>query len=126
MEAHFGKLRIKSVLGVGSAFEISLSKSTKSVLLVDDSGNFRSDLAEVMRRNQWIVIEAGNGEEALSHLSRITPSLIITDLHMPGMNGISLIHEWEGRRNQNQKIPIILVSSDAPLSGGDKFWKKKV
>ncbi|MCG6140337.1 ATP-binding protein [Leptospira mtsangambouensis] len=125
LEAHFGKLRIKSVLGVGSAFEISLSKSTKSVLLVDDSGNFRSDLAEVMRRNQWIVIEAGNGEEALSHLSRITPSLIITDLHMPGMNGISLIHEWEGRRNQNQKIPIILVSSDAPLSGGDKFLEEE-
>ncbi|WP_207764131.1 hybrid sensor histidine kinase/response regulator [Leptospira meyeri] len=125
LEAHFGKLRIKSVLGVGSAFEISLSKSTKSVLLVDDSGNFRSDLAEVMRRNQWIVIEAGNGEEALSHLSRITPSLIITDLHMPGMNGISLIHEWEGRRHQNQKIPIILVSSDAPLSGGDKFLEEE-
>lgn len=121
LEAHFGKLRIKSVLGVGSSFEISLSKSTKSVLLVDDSGNFRSDLAEVMRRNQWIVIEAGNGEEALSHLSRITPTLIITDLHMPGMNGISLVHEWEGRRHQNQKIPIILISSDAPLSGGDKF-----
>lgn len=125
LEAHFGKLRIKSVLGVGSSFEISLSKSTKSVLLVDDSGNFRSDLAEVMRRNQWIVIEAGNGEEALSHLSRITPTLIITDLHMPGMNGISLVHEWEGRRNKNQKIPIILISSDAPLSGGDKFLEEE-
>lgn len=125
LEAHFGKLRIKSVLGVGSSFEISLSKSTKSVLLVDDSGNFRSDLAEVMRRNQWIVIEAGNGEEALSHLARITPSLIITDLHMPGMNGISLIHEWEGRRNQNQKIPIILISSDAPLSGGNAFLEEE-
>ncbi|ABZ95514.1 Sensor histidine kinase and response regulator of a two component complex [Leptospira biflexa serovar Patoc strain 'Patoc 1 (Ames)'] len=125
LEAHFGKLRIKSVLGVGSSFEISLSKSTKSVLLVDDSGNFRSDLAEVMRRNQWIVIEAGNGEEALSHLARITPSLIITDLHMPGMNGISLIHEWEGRRNQNQKIPIILISSDAPLSGGNSFLEEE-
>lgn len=125
LEAHFGKLRIKSVLGVGSSFEISLSKSTKSVLLVDDSGNFRSDLAEVMRRNQWIVIEAGNGEEALSHLARITPSLIITDLHMPGMNGISLIHEWEGKRNQNQKIPIILISSDAPLSGGNSFLEEE-
>ncbi|TGL08319.1 response regulator [Leptospira bouyouniensis] len=125
LEAHFGKLRIKSVLGVGSSFEISLSKSTKSVLLVDDSGNFRSDLAEVMRRNQWIVIEAGNGEEALSHLSRITPTLIITDLHMPGMNGISLIHEWEGKRKQNQKIPIILISSDAPLSGGNSFLEEE-
>lgn len=125
LEAHFGKLRIKSVLGVGSSFEISLSKSTKSVLLVDDSGNFRSDLAEVMRRNQWIVIEAGNGEEAMSHLSRITPSLLITDLHMPGMNGISLIHEWEGRRHKDQKIPIILISSDAPLSGGDKFLEEE-
>ncbi|WP_039928140.1 hybrid sensor histidine kinase/response regulator [Leptospira yanagawae] len=125
LEVHFGKLRIKSVLGVGSSFEISLSKSTKSVLLVDDSGNFRSELAEVMRRNQWIVIEAGNGEEALSHLARITPSLIITDLHMPGMNGISLIHEWEGRRNQNQKIPIILISSDAPLSGGETFLEEE-
>ncbi|MDF3818566.1 ATP-binding protein [Leptospira sp. 96542] len=120
LEAHFGKLRIKSVLGVGSSFEVSLSKSTKSVLLIDNSESFRNELAEVLRRNQWIVIEASNGEEGLGHLSRIVPTAIITDLNMPGMNGVSFIHEWEGKRGGKQ-VPIFLISSDAPLSGGESF-----
>lgn len=120
MEAHFGKLRIKSVMGVGSSFEVSLAKSNKSVLLVDDSENYRSDLAELLRRNEWIVIEASHGEEALQHLMRITPSLIVVDKNMPVMNGVSFLHEWEGRR-YDKNIPVILLSSDAPVSGDDGF-----
>lgn len=124
MEAHFGKLRIKSVMGVGSSFEVSLTKSNKSILLIDDSENYRSDLAEVLRRNQWIVIEASQGEEALLQLGRLTPSVIVVDKNMPVMNGVSFLHEWEGRRYE-RKIPIILLSSDAPISGNDGFLEEE-
>ncbi|WP_411824523.1 ATP-binding protein [Leptospira sp. 'Mane'] len=124
LEAHFGKLKIKSEQGNGSRFEILLSNSLKSILLVDDSDQFRGELAEELRRKKWIVIEAKNGEDALDHLTRITPNLIVTDKHMPVLDGISFVHEWEAVK-ENRDIPIILISSDAPLSGGKKFLQEE-
>ncbi|WP_167884178.1 hybrid sensor histidine kinase/response regulator [Leptospira idonii] len=124
LEAHFSKLRVKSELGAGSRFEVMLSNSTKSILLVDDSDSFRAELAEELRRNKWIVIEARNGEEALDHLSRILPAIIVTDKEMPIMDGVSFLHEWEGRKGSS-KIPVILVSSAAPFSGGKKFLEEE-
>lgn len=102
LEAHFGKLKISSAPGKGSKFEVLLSNVTRSILLVDDSDNFRSDLAEELRRKKWIVLEAKNGEEALDHLSRITPNMIVTDKHMPIMDGISFVHEWEAIKEEKK------------------------
>ncbi|BDA80372.1 histidine kinase [Leptospira kobayashii] len=124
LEAHFGKLKIKSEIGKGSKFEILLSDTLKSILLVDDSDQFRNELAEELRRKKWIVIEAKNGEDALDHLTRITPNVIVTDKHMPIMDGISFVHEWEAVK-EDRDIPIILISSDAPLSGGKKFLQEE-
>ncbi|BDA80373.1 histidine kinase [Leptospira kobayashii] len=124
LEAHFGKLKISSAPGKGSKFEVLLSNVTRSILLVDDSDNFRSDLAEELRRKKWIVLEAKNGEEALDHLSRITPNMIVTDKHMPIMDGISFVHEWEAIKEE-KKIPIIMLSSDAPFFNSRKFLEEE-
>ncbi|WP_209452059.1 hybrid sensor histidine kinase/response regulator [Leptospira ryugenii] len=120
LEAHFAKLKIHSEPGKGSTFEIQFSKNLRSVLLVDDSDAYRSSLAEDLRRRKWIVIEARNGEEALDHLSRIKPSLIITDKEMPIMDGISFLHEWEAIRGTHF-IPVVFISSDLALSGGENL-----
>lgn len=124
IEAHFGKLKVFSEIGKGSRFEVLLSNTTRSILLVDDSDNFRTDLAEELRRKKWIVLEAKNGEEALDHLARITPNLIVTDKQMPIMDGISFIHEWEAIK-EDKKIPIIMLSSDAPFYNGRKFLEEE-
>ncbi|TGN09815.1 hybrid sensor histidine kinase/response regulator [Leptospira ilyithenensis] len=124
LEAHFGKLKISSNLAKGSKFEILLSNITRSILLADDSDQFRSDLAEELRRKKWVVLEAKNGEEALDHLTRITPNLIVTDKHMPVMDGISFVHEWEAIK-EDKKIPIIMLSSDAPFFNDRKFLEEE-
>jgi signal transduction histidine kinase/CheY-like chemotaxis protein len=120
LDAHFSKLRIQSQAGIGSTFEVLFSRQTRSILLVDDSDDYRSHLAEELRRNRWIVIEARNGEEALDHLARIKPDLIVTDKQMPIMDGISFLHEWEAVRG-DIKIPLILISSDISLSDGEAY-----
>lgn len=120
LEAHFSKLKIKSEPGKGSVFEVQFSKHTKCILLVDDSDGFRSRLAEELRRKKWIVIEALNGEEGLSHLGRLTPDLIVTDKEMPIMDGISFLHEWEAIRGELE-VPILLISSDISLSSGEEI-----
>jgi signal transduction histidine kinase len=120
LDAHFSKLRIKSEPGKGSVFQVQFSKHLKSVLLVDDSDEYRSRLAEELRRKRWIVIEARNGEEALNQLTRIKPNLIVTDKEMPIMDGISFLHEWEAIKAEN-KIPVVLISSDVSLSDGKTF-----
>jgi signal transduction histidine kinase len=120
LDAHFSKLRIKSEPGKGSIFQVQFSKQTKSVLLVDDSDDYRSRLAEELRRKRWIVIEARNGEEALGQLTRIKPNIIVTDKEMPIMDGISFLHEWEAIK-ADSKIPVVLISSDVSLSDGETF-----
>ncbi len=124
LDAHFSKLRIRSELGKGSIFQIQFSRHLKSVLLVDDSDTYRSRLAEELRRKKWIVIEAANGEEALNHLARIKPTLIVTDKEMPVMDGISFLHEWEAMRG-DLKIPVVLISSDISLSEDQSFLKEE-
>ena len=124
LDAHFSKLRIKSVPGKGSTFQVQFSKHLKSVLLVDDSDEYRSRLAEELRRKKWIVIEARNGEEALNQLTRIKPNVIVTDKEMPIMDGISFLHEWEAVK-ADSKIPVVLISSDVSLSDGNTFLREE-
>ncbi len=124
LDAHFSKLRIQSEPGKGSTFEIQFSKLLKSILLVDDSDGYRAGLAEELRRRKWIVIEARNGEEALDHLTRIKPTLIVTDKEMPILDGIAFLHEWEAIKGK-LNIPIVLISSDVSLSGDKDILEKE-
>lgn len=65
------------------------------VLLVDDDSIIRVKLHNLI---DWdalgceIIAEASNGEEAISYIESCLPSIVITDMDMPGMSGVELIH----------------------------------
>ncbi len=63
----------------------------KKVLLVDDSPTILMSVKGVLERNNIQVTTANNGEEGYSSLQSQSFDLVITDLNMPGMNGIELI-----------------------------------
>lgn len=64
----------------------------KSVLLVDDSTTILLSMGDVLAKAGFEVLKATNGREALTKLQGgAKPSLIITDLNMPQMNGLELI-----------------------------------
>ena len=63
-----------------------------SVLIVDDEENLRHTLAFILKRAGYFITSAENAQEALSCLSSGTYDIIVLDLRMPEMDGLSLMH----------------------------------
>lgn len=82
----------------------------KSVLLVDDQQIFLAALVTQLmdRSNNFSILTAGNGEEALRILESHRVGLVVTDLKMPVMDGFDLISRIKKRY---PSLPIIVLSS---------------
>jgi DNA-binding NtrC family response regulator len=61
------------------------------VLVVDDEANARNALAELLDDAGYAVSTAADGRTALLQLEQVEPDVVLTDLKMPGMDGLSLI-----------------------------------
>src|SRR5512143_2894843 len=67
------------------------------ILIVDDEANARMALAELLREEGYAVETAADGFKALPKLEDFGPDLVLTDLKMPGMDGMELMKRtWEG------------------------------
>jgi len=94
-----------------------------TVLVVEDDADTREALAVYLRGEGCLVVEAADGEEALSWLSRgIDPCLVLLDLRMPGVDG------WRFRAIQRDHpgvagIPVAVISGaeEVPDVGPDRF-----
>lgn len=79
------------------------------ILVVDDSDVELHLIQGLLIRNPDFHIElASNGEQALAHLSERQADLVITDLMMPGMNGLELVREI---RRRHPEIPAVLMTA---------------
>jgi DNA-binding NtrC family response regulator len=63
------------------------------ILIVDDEGNARAALAELLREEGYAVETAADGFKALPKLETFEPDILLTDLKMPGMDGIALMRK---------------------------------
>ncbi len=70
-----------------------MAESQKRILVVDDEENTRMALTRLLSREGYDVKTASNGSEALSQIRSQPVELIITDLNMPVMNGLSFLRE---------------------------------
>src|SRR4029077_5258837 len=77
----------------GSSMSVSDSKSADGlkVLIVDDEAALADTMAEALERTGYTVITANSGAEAVKHLERDEPNVILTDLKMEGMDGLTLL-----------------------------------
>jgi DNA-binding response OmpR family regulator len=85
------------------------SDSNKHILLVDDDEMMRGFVKELLHLNNFNVTEAENGKIGLKKFRENTPDLVITDIVMPEMEGITFIRELRGH---NKDIPIIAMTGD--------------
>jgi signal transduction histidine kinase/DNA-binding response OmpR family regulator/ligand-binding sensor domain-containing protein len=84
-------------------------ENKKSILIIEDDVSIRFLLNDILK-DIYIVYEASNGKEALDLLGRIIPSLIISDIMMPDMNGLevcSIVKETPSTCH----IPFIILSA---------------
>jgi sigma-B regulation protein RsbU (phosphoserine phosphatase) len=61
------------------------------LLIVDDEPNVRRAIKRLLRREDWVIHEANNGQEALATMRDIDFNLVISDLKMPVMDGIEFL-----------------------------------
>ena len=88
----------------------------KHVLLVDDREMTRDLLAGHLERADFIVQEAPNGEAAWAFFQQQPFDLVVTNLQMPGIDGISLIRRIRSARSREPRTPILLLSAVGSLS----------
>jgi len=88
---------------------------SKSALIVDDSTALRHSVALTMRQAGFEVVEGENGQEALDRSEGRDFDLVITDLHMPVMDGIELIRKLRERPNFKD-TPILMLSTESQVS----------
>ena len=83
------------------------------VLMVDDESRMRKLVSDFLTRKGYIVIEAGDGEEALDRFyADKAISLVILDVMMPKMNGWDVCREIR----KNSKVPIIMLTAKSDES----------
>jgi len=88
----------------------------KTIFLVDDSATILLSISNILTKAGYTAEKASNAEEALRKLkSGLKIDLMITDLNMPGMNGIDLIKEV--RKLPTYKfVPILFLTTESQQS----------
>lgn len=87
---------------------------SKTILLVDDDQEARQSIAKTLQIENYTIIQAGDGIEALALIERANPDLIVSDLNMPNLDGIEFYKEI--RRNLNWvTIPFIFLTGPNSL-----------
>ena len=79
-------------------------------MLVEDDDATREVTSRILLKDDWEVVEAGNGREALHLLSDIRPALIMLDLMMPVMDGFDFLLEMRSHADW-QDIPVIVITA---------------
>lgn len=91
-----------------------------TVFIVDNSVTILMSQEAILRKGGYNVAKAATGEEAVTKLQGgLKPNLIITDIHMPGMNGIELIRKIRTMPGI-QFVPILVVTTESQQAKRDE------
>jgi two-component system chemotaxis response regulator CheY len=82
------------------------------VLIVDDSITMRSLVRGALEHDEHQVTEAVDGRAALATLEAASPDLVITDVNMPEMDGLSLVRALRGHPRY-RFTPILVLTTEA-------------
>src|SRR5262245_42539511 len=99
------------------------------ILVVDDECMIREVLRQALQDDGYRVLTARDGRDALRKLEICQPILILLDLSMPGMDGLTFADELQ-RRGLRPGIPLLLMSASpraqmcADLIGAERFVAK--
>src|SRR5262245_60910774 len=82
--------------------------SKGKILVVDDEVSARTALAELLRGEGYAVEVAGDGFKALGKMDEFAPDLVLTDLNMPGIDGVELLRKV---KEADSELPVVLMTA---------------
>lgn len=83
----------------------------KTVLVVDDSDETRLMLLRMLQGEGYSSLEARNGVEALAKVDEYSPDLIIMDLNMPHLDGLTATERIRQYREHRFGVPIVAITA---------------
>jgi DNA-binding NtrC family response regulator len=99
------------------------------ILIVDDEANARAALSEILHEDGYVTETAADGFKALGKLSEFEPDVVLTDLKMPGLDGIGLMEK--GRELLPSTVFVVMTAFgtigsavDAVKRGADNYLTK--
>ncbi|WP_421205216.1 response regulator [Aeromonas enteropelogenes] len=104
---------------------------TKTVLVVDDSASIRATITMTLENAGFSVLEADDGHEAMARLEQQRVHLIISDLNMPGMDGMTLLRQVKVQEATRYLPFIMLTTENSPqirqegFEAGARIWLTK-
>jgi len=103
----------------------------KTILIVDDSISIRQVVGMTLRANGYDVLEACDGKDALAKLTGQKINLIISDVNMPNMDGITMLKEIK-QMPAYRFTPVIMLTTEGSdqkkeegKAAGAKAWVVK-
>lgn len=81
------------------------------ILCVEDEPSLRGDIVEELESAGYAVMAAGDGEEALAHVERARPDLVLCDVMMPGLDGYGVLEAVRGRRGDLVDVPFVFLTA---------------
>ena len=83
------------------------------ILVVDDEASARSGLEKLLRQSGYVVDTAKDGKEALAVAAEHPPEVVVTDLKMPEMDGMTLLGKL---RESDRDLPVIVATAFGDVS----------
>ncbi|MEO0458133.1 MAG: response regulator [Cyanobacteria bacterium P01_A01_bin.114] len=90
--------------------------TTKRILIIDDDADIREATQLCLEiTGHWDVLKASNGHEGIAIAQSETPDVILLDMMMPGMDGLTILERLRSNP-KTQQIPIIILTAKAQSS----------
>ncbi len=86
--------------------------TNKNILIVDDSASMRQLVTFALEDAGYDVVQAVDGEDALSKADQSKAEMVITDLNMPKLDGIGLIRQLR-ERSEYKFTPIVMLTTES-------------
>ncbi len=102
---------------------MTASTDALRILIVDDDRNSRESLGRALKRDGYEILSAENGKVALEMAREHEVDLVLTDLKMPGLDGLDFL---EGLRVVRPNVPAILISAYASVDTAVKAVRQGV
>lgn len=114
IDTHFEELKqtIKKINNVlEEYFSSNESNDEKKNILIADDSNIMLNFIEQTIGNEYKIIKANNGSEAIDKLNNLNIYAILLDLNMPSTNGFEVL-EYLKNNNLIEKIPVVIITGD--------------